>query len=96
MSDSYEDIIKSCQKLDELNNIKYNDIPEITPSQAKQLYFKKQNEGLSDLELVQLEKFLEESKLLDKYTPPNMKLFFNIIKTLNIIEGIPFQNISNN
>lgn len=51
---------------------------ELTPSQVKQLYFKKQNEGLSDLESVQLEKFMLDSELLLKDSDlPNMKRFFN-------------------
>jgi len=49
---------------------------KLTCGQVKQLYFKKQNEGLSDLELVQLKKFLEESELLHKDSP-NMKQYFN-------------------
>jgi hypothetical protein len=48
------------------DNIQYNDIPEITPSKAKQFITKKINTPLLELESLQLEKFYFQCQLLNK------------------------------
>jgi len=72
------------------DDIQYNDIPEITPSQVKSFILKKINHPLLEIESLQLEKFYFQCHLLHK--PSNVeeglwKLYKNFGKT-------KFKNIS--